>query len=204
MAKKIVFLLVAVFVLLIASVTAFAVETEAPSPEVGFTNDKADIIGETTDASLNVDYLESKYEDVFFGDDSSTEDRYVVVKYNRENTLSGLRYNFTGSLIDSSEGPVVLLMYIKVDGEYVPLNDIHTKTNMSEEIFTCANVDLKYLGSDKVNEVRIIAFKAENADKLVVDENLQISNLNITADPWTLGEKVKITIDSIKNALNTP
>lgn len=201
MAKKLVFLLVTMFVLLLASVTAFAVDTEASTPETGFTKDKADKPSVTTEVSISVSDLESEYGDLFFSEDSNTEDKFVSFKFNREYTISGLRYNATGTFTDSVKDPVVILMYIKVDGEYVPLNDVDTNSNLSEGNFVSnAKVDLHYLGNDKVNDIRIIAFSKKDAKNLDI-KKIQVTDIQIVARPWTLGEKVKITINEVKDAL---
>lgn len=203
MAKKIVFLLVTVLVLLLASVTALAVETQAPTPEAGFTKDKTDTIRVTTEVSITVSELESKYSDLFFADESATEDKYVTFKYDRVNTISGLRHNITGTFSESVKEPLVILMYIKIDGVYVPLKDVDTGSNMSEgpSMMSCSKVDLEYLSSTEHNEVRIIAFYKK--DSLKLDSNrVQVTDLKILAKPWTLSEKLKIGIEQLKDALN--
>ncbi len=201
MAKKLVFLLVTMLVLLLASVTALAVETQTPAPETGFTKEKADRISVTTEVSISVSDLESKNSQLFFGEESSTEDKFVTFKFDRVSTISGLRHNITGTFSESVKEPIVILMYIKKDGKYVPLYDVDTNSNMSEgpSMMSCSKVDLLQVSSTTSNEVRIISFYKKDAGKLDINK-VQITDLKILAKPWTLSEKLKIGIDQLKDA----
>jgi hypothetical protein len=201
MAKKLVFLLVTVLVLLLASVTALAVETQAPTPEAGFTKDKADKISVATGVSISVSELETKYSDLFFGDDT-TEDKYVTFKYERAMTLTGKRYNITGTFSESVRDSLVILMYIKKDGVYVPLIDVDTGSNLSEgpSIMSCSKVDLE-LSNTVPNEIRIVAFYKKDALKLDASK-VQVIDLKILAKPLTDSDKIRIiTIDQLKDVL---
>lgn len=199
MAKKLTFLLVFITVLLLASVTAFATGTDSTTPE---TEDKAN-------QEISVSDLEGKYD--FFLDEKATSDKnYIEIKYQREySVVNDLRHTFTGSVTDTStsaaisENPVVMLMYIKVDGKYVRLNDVATGTNVSEGSFLLpsSKVDLIYLGSGKVNDVRIIAFRKNDVEKLALNVNVQIYDTQITVPHWKLSEKKNITFNDLKNNL---
>lgn len=200
MAKRITFLLVMICVLLIGTVMAYA-GTETTTPEAGFTQDEADFLKE-------ISLIEKTYGDIFFDEDSESDVEIISVTFQRAYSIEKeLRHSFTGSVIDSSSDVnnyVVMLMYIKVDGEYVPLKDIDTGKNAARgPVMTNSTVDLKYLGSDKVNEVRIISFKKNDSKNLQLNQNLQITDYDITVRPWNLIEKINITYNEIKNNLTT-
>ncbi len=207
MAKKLTFLLVFVTVLLLASVTAFAAGTDSSSPEIGFTEEKANAGDKSLEVSVSD--LEGKYD--FFLDEKATSDKnYIEIKYQREySVVNDLRHTFTGSVTDTStsaaisENPVIMLMYIKVDGKYVRLNDVTTGANVSEGSFLLpsSKVDLVYLGSGKVNDVRIIAFRKNDMEKLALNVNVQIYDTPITVPHWKLSEKKNITFNDLKNNL---
>ncbi|NLB79826.1 MAG: hypothetical protein GX796_13570 [Clostridiaceae bacterium] len=198
MAKKIVFLSVMIFVLLIASVTVFAAETDSETTEVGFTEDKAILEVEETDKGVSVSDLEEKYSEVFFADDSESDMDIVTINYEREYPHE-MRHLFFGQIDDFDiENPYIMMMYIKEDGVYVPLNDIENDTNMTEEVcYLKTAVDLEYIGLNEVNEVRIIIFRKNDVDNLVLNENLQITNLDITFRRWNLIERVQFGLKEI-------
>lgn len=198
MAKKIVFLSVMIFVLLIASVTVFAAETDSETTEVGFTEDKAILEVEETDKGVSVSDLEEKYSEVFFADDSESDTDIVTINYEREYPHE-MRHLFFGQTDDFDiENPYIMMMYIKEDGVYVPLNDIENDTNMTEEVcYLKTAVDLEYIGLNEVNEVRIIIFRKNDMDNLVLNENLQITNLDITFRRWNLIERVQFGLKEI-------
>lgn len=185
MAKKIVFLLVMVFVLLIASVTVFAAETDSEASQVGFTEDKATLAAEKANKEVSVSSLEDKYSEVLFSEDSESGLEIVPIKYKRDYPHQ-MRHLFYGHISDfDMNNPYVMLMYIKIDGTYVPLNDVERKTNMTEGVcYLDTTVDLEYLGQNKVNEVRIVIFRKNDADNLILDKNLQITNLRLTFSRW--------------------
>ena len=112
-----------------------------------------------------------------------------------------MRHLFYGQINDFDiENPYIMLMYIKIDGTYVPLNDVKENTNMTEGVcYLKTAVDLEYIGLNKVNEVRIIIFRKNNADNLVMNENLQITNLDITFRRWNVIERVHFGIKEIFN-----
>ena len=88
-----------------------------------------------------------------------------------------------------------MLMYIKIDGTYVPLNDVERNSNMTEEVcYLKTAVDLEYIGLNKVNEVRIIVFRKNDCDNLVLNENLQVTNLDITFRRCNLIERIQFGI----------
>jgi hypothetical protein len=205
MAKKVVFLLVMVFVLLLASVTALAADTDSSTPEAGFTEDKAS--SEEVIPEISIIDLETKYGDVFFGDVQSNKEIVSIVK-DSDNGDEGkriypydLRYFFEAMALEvDTANPVIMLMYIKADDVYVPLVDVNTGTNMTQEIYYLnTTVDLLYLGSSKVNEIRIIAFRKNDIDELTIDSNLQIIDIKKSVRPWNFIEKLYFEIKGIFN-----
>jgi len=200
MAKKIVFLVVMIFVLLIASVTVFAAETNLEASNVGFTEDKAALSVEKAEKEISVSGLEEKYSEVFFGEDSESDLEIVSIDYGRDYPHE-MRHLFYGQTSDFDiKNPLIMLMYIKIDGTYAPLYDVERHTNMTEEVcYLKTAVDLEYIGLNKVNEVRIIVFRKNDAYNLVLNENLQITNVDITFRRWNLIERVQFGIKELFN-----
>lgn len=203
MAKKVVFLLVVVLILLFASVTASA-GTDSATPEASFTNDKASI--EEVIPEISVVDLENKYGDIFFGDVKSSKEIVTIVSDKNGDVGKriypyDLRYFFEVMALEVDvSNPVVMLMYIKEDSAYVPLIDVETGSNMTQEVYYLnTTVDLKYLGSNKVNEIRIIFFRKNDIDNLALDSNVQIMDINKSVRPWNLFEKMYFGIKEILN-----
>ncbi|NLE26131.1 MAG: hypothetical protein GX625_12470 [Clostridiaceae bacterium] len=198
MAKKIVFLLVMIFVLLIASVTVFAAETDFEASNVGFTEDKATLAVEETEKEVSVSGLEEKYGEVFFGEDSESNMEILPINYERDGS-GEMRHTFFGQADYSDiENPYIMLMYIKVDGVYVPLMDIERKSNLTKiEYYLTTTVDLEYIGLNNVNEVRIIIFRKNDVDSLALDKNLQITNTEISFRRWNFIEKLNYGIQEL-------
>jgi len=194
--KKIVFLLVLVFVMFLTTVTAMAAGTDSATPETGFTEDKADEA--EAEPEINVAELELKYGDIFFGEATSAK---KIVSFARDEKTGEigvhiyphhLRFLFEVFALEVDyKNPVIMLMYIKVDGKYVPLVDVKRGTNLTQETyFLKTTVDLKYLSSSsKVNEIRIIAFKKNDIDNLVLDENLEITDMIKSVRAWDTFDK---------------
>ncbi|HHU90380.1 MAG TPA: hypothetical protein GXZ22_04910 [Clostridiaceae bacterium] len=200
MAKKIAFLIVMIFVLLIASTTVFAAETDTETSNVGFTKDKATLAAADAEKEVSVSDLENKYGEVFFGEDTESDLEIVSIDYGRDYPHE-MRHLFYGQTSDFDlENPYIMLMYIKIDGTYVPLNDVERNSNMTEEVcYLKTAVDLEYIGLNKVNEVRIIVFRKNDCDNLVLNENLQVTNLDITFRRWNLIERIQFGIREIFN-----
>lgn len=195
MAKRITFLLVFIFVTILASVTALA-GTETTTPEAGFTEDKIHLT-----EPLSIDDLERTYSELFFNPDTSSNVKIVdEIKYKRSaSVVHNRRHRFYCSGQEwKKDDPLVMLMYIKKDGEYVPLNDVDTGINLTEQpYYLSTTVDLEYIGLNKVNDVRIIIFRKSDAGNLVKGGNVQIENLQISFRDWNFIEKVEITFKNL-------
>lgn len=206
MAKKIIFLLVMIFVLLSVSVTVFA-GTDSETDEVGFTDDKAtfaeEVVSEADEESskgVSVNALEKEYNEVFFDDDSESNLEIVTLMYGREYPHE-MRHLFYGQTNDFDiTNPFIMLLYIKIDGTYVPLDDVERNNNITEGVcYLNTAVDLEYIGINKVNEVRAIIFRKNDAENLTLDENLQITNLEITFRRWNPVERAIFEIKQVFN-----
>ncbi|NLX63995.1 MAG: hypothetical protein GX022_04370 [Clostridiaceae bacterium] len=198
MTKKIVFWLVVVFVLLMASTTVFAAETNTGISNIGFTEDKTILAVANTGTEVSVSDLERKYGEVFFGEDTESDLVLVSIGYGRQYPYQ-MRHVFYGQTYDCDvNNPYVMLMYIKIDGTYVPLNDVERKTNITEKVsYLTTEVDLEYIGVNKVNEVRIIIFRKKDIDNLVLNENLQVTNLDISFRRWNFIEKLQFELKNL-------
>lgn len=205
MAKKLVFLLVLLFALLLTTVTALAAGTDSATPGTGFTEDKSDKA--EAKPEIKVVDLEAEYGEIFFGDVTSSREIISLVTDEKGDVgkrvyPNNLRYLFEAMALEiDPSNPVVMLMYIKVDDKYVPLIDVDTGSNMTQEVYYLdTTVDLKYLKStNKVNEIRIIAFRKNDAGKLALDENLQIIDITKTVRPWNIFEKAGILLWELFN-----
>jgi hypothetical protein len=242
MARKIVFLLVLLLGLLLASVSAYATtDTDAAAPDTGLTNDKVSSVDNTgtiqaidtentpTDAPVAKDAPvgvpsqapagtepgapEEEEEDIgyeryiseFLDPASEITDNFLVnIKWNQKDPVNNpLNYVLTGTVKQDSESgsPLIVMLYINADGVYIPLVCVDG-TNIIEVsgVAFVSRADLLYLGSDKVNEIRIIAFRKEDADNLIPGVNLQITDKLITAKK-TVIIPVLINLDSVLDAL---
>jgi len=200
MAKKVVFWLVIIFVLLVASTTVFAAETNLETSNIGFTEDKTILAVADDDKEVSVSDLEKKYSEVFFGENTESDLVLVPIGYARQYPYD-MRHVFYGQTDDVDvNNPYIMLMYIKIEGTYVPLNDVERNTNMTEEIsYLTTAVDLEYIGSNKVNEVRIIIFRKKDIDDLVLNKNLQVTNLDISFSRWKIIERIQFGIKKLFN-----
>jgi len=242
MSRKIVFLLVLLLGLMLASVSAYAAtDTDAAAPSTGLTNDKIssgsnlgaieNINTDNTPANAPAgagghDGTPSQAPDeeageVVGGEEGSigyeqyvsqfldpaavtTESFLVSIKWNQKDPVNNpLHYVLTGTVKQDSESgsPLIVMLYIKADGVYIPLVCMDG-TNIIEVsgVAFVSRADLLYLGSDKVNEIRIIAFRKEDAEKLEPGVNLQITDKWITAKK-TVIIPVPINLDSVLDAL---
>ncbi len=191
MIKKVFFLLVIMVILLTASVSVFAAETDTLIPEASLTNDKDEII---------ISSLEEEYGEVFFSEESQSVDELVSIGYTRVYPHE-MRHLFFAATDDfDMDNPYIMLMYIKVDDVYVPLNDIEEESNITEEVcYLDTTVDLQYIGANKVNEIRAIVFRKNDVENLILDENLQITNINVSFSRWNPVERVFFELKQLFN-----
>ena len=189
-----------IFVLLAASVIASA-GTETTTPEAGFTEDEIHFTD--TSQELSIDNLEEEYNELFFDPSSSSYVEIVdEIKYKRSaNGIHNKRYRFYCSGLEwNQDDPLIMLMYIKKDGEYVPLNDVEIGSNLIEEPYYLeTTVDLMYMGLNNVNDIRIIIFRKSDAANLIRNENVLITDLQISFRDWNLIEKVRNLFEKLTN-----
>lgn len=165
--------------------------TEAINPE------------ETEEEEECIDYEQCVSE--FLDPDVEATDSFLVnIKWNQKDPVNNpLLYVLTGTIKQDSESgsPLVVMLYIKADELYIPLM-CRGDTNIIEtgSVAFVSRTDLLYLGSDRVNEVRIIAFRKEDADNLIPGANMQISDKVITAKQ-TVIIPIPINTDSVLDAL---
>lgn len=242
MARKIVFLLVLLLGLILASVSAYAATDDGTTaPNTDLTNDKVssvykpgtiasiDTASTSPDAAAASDLQNSippqaspgteanipEEEEESFGYEKyildyldpaaeTTENFLVNIKWNQKDPVNNpLNYVLTGTVKQDSENgsPLIVMLFINADGVYIPLvcADGSNVIEVSGVAFV-SRTDLLYLGSDKVNEIRIIAFRKEDADNLIPGVNLQITDKLITAKK-TVIIPVPINLDSVLDAL---
>lgn len=215
MAKKIVFLLVFLLVLVWASVTSFATGTTSTTDASPMLTDDKNAVSAVPEITENrLDY-EKEYSDVFFDSDSKTEEFLLNILIKRVySTNNQLRHRVSGTVVQSDEAlenpeenVIVMMMYIKAGDQYVPLNKAEVtvgedgKANVVEgSIVLAANVDLLNLGSDKTNEIRMVVFK-KGDEKLELGKNLQITDMDITVNKLTVIERLKIEFNQFTNSV---
>lgn len=191
MAKKVFFLLAMVFILLTASVSVFAAETDKAQPDASLTNDKGEII---------LSSLEERYCEVFFSEETRSTTEFVSIGYTRVYPHE-MRYLFFAPTDDFDiDNPYIMLMYIKVDNIYVPLNDIEKESNITEEVcYLDTTVDLHYIGANSVNEIRAVVFRKDDVDNLVLDGNVQITDLEVSFSKWNPVQRVFFELKQLFN-----
>ena len=211
MAKKITFLLVLLLGLIFASISAYATtDTGTTAPDTGLTNEatgsapsRTSTTEEKEEEEESIDYEQCVTE--FLDPDVEATDSFLVnIKWNQKDPVNNpLLYVLTGTIKQDSESgsPLVVMLYIKADDLYIPLI-CRGGTNIIEtgSVAFVSRTDLLYLGSDRVNEVRIIAFRKEDADNLIPGVNVQISDKMITAKQ-TVIIPIRINTDSVLDAL---
>ncbi len=200
MAKKITFLLVFIIVLITASVTAFAAGTESTTPEAGFTEEK---IQAEEDMEAFINGVEKEYGNILFDEHASSSTKIVEkIKYKRSaSIIQPKRHVFNCKVNDGTyDDPVILLMYIKIDGSYEPLVDVNTGNHFTiKPHHLSTKVDLEYMGANVVNEVRAILFRKSDAKNLELDSNVQIVDFKISFLDWSFIEKVNIAFPGMSD-----
>lgn len=211
MKKRFAFLLVMLLVLMTSTLTALAGGTDDASVPAG-TEER--VVPDITTPG-GIAYYAKKYDKVFFNEDkTSAEDFLVTVTASRDlRAVDPLRYLLTGSVIRSdtslsltAEDNVLLLLYIKRDGGYVPLQTIDAKIHKDMNLvetpkLVYAKVLLDNLGNDKVNELRIIAFRKSDIESLKLDENLQITDMKVVARTGSVIDRLRIGVQTIENSV---
>ncbi len=213
MTKRFVFLLVLLLVLLTSTVTVLAFDTNPPpaAAKVAYTEVKVPDIT----SPGGVTYYTNKNASLFFNQDNQSKENFLVcVSANRDlKTNDLLRYTLSGSIktdenaadaTEDSNDPLIVLLYIKIDGAYEPLNTIDAKTykdtNMLEtNRLIYAKVLLQNLGNEKVNQLRMIAFRKSQLNQLELDKNLQITDLKVVARTYAVMDRARIGIYDIMN-----
>jgi hypothetical protein len=209
MTKRFVFLLVLLLVLMASTVTVLAadsdpakkVETEIKAP--------ADIT-----SPGGVAYFTENNSDLFFNQDINSEASYLltVAAVRDLKANDPLRFVLTGSVQQlESEGDEILpeiddtlivLLYIKRDGKFAPLDTVDAKVNKDTNLVETpkllyAKIKLDNLGTDKVNELRIIAFHRSQMNKLDLKKNLQITDIKVVARTYTVMDRMRIGIAEV-------
>lgn len=209
MTKRFIFLLVLVLVLIASTLTALA-GNEVPGVELSLVAEEK--IPPTITTPGGIAYYEEKHADVFFNPDNTSEEDFLVTLSARRDPRSPdpLRHLITGSVLRplndqpiTAEDTVMLLLYIKRDGAFEPLTTIDNKlfpdTNLaaSPTLFY-TKVQLDNLGNDQVNELRVVAFRQKDADRLVLGETLQITDMKVVARV-TGFERLRIFAGDLQN-----
>ena len=211
--KRFVFLLVLMLILLVSTITVLADTDSGKDFKESVTIEKAvpDILTRS-----GIEYYSEKYADVFF-DSTKVSDELELVQINvlRDyNSDDSLRHILTGTVnqdavSDAFADPVVMLMYIKVDGKYESLEAIDLKSDetlnvVKGNILIYSKVKLETIGKDKPNDVRLIIFQKSNVKKLVLNKNLQIVDKKIIVRNFTVLDRVRIGINDVLNIVTQP
>lgn len=196
MIKRLALLLVlAMLMTAITAVTASALGTGA-TPSAS-TNEKAD--------SFSVSKVIKEYSATFFDPDLSSDDSFIVSvdvdrDYSKDDPLAYILSGMAETDSYDVADPFVMLMYIDDGDGFKPLynTEAKAKTNVVQNIcFMYSKVELLNLGADKTNKVRLILFRKSDADSLKLGENLQITDLEIVAKPYTVFERIRIGLDDV-------
>ncbi len=209
MTKRFVFLSVLLLVLMGSTVTALAADTD-PAKKVSI---EIKVPSDITSPG-GVEFFAEKHAGLFFDQDINSDDPYLLsIAASRDLKANDpLRYVLTGSVqqIDAAEGDnpaeaddtIIVLLYIKRDGMFVPLETVDAKVNKDTNLIETpkllyAKIKLDNLGTDKVNELRIIAFHRSQMSKLDLKKNLQITDLKVVARTYTVMDRLRIGITEV-------
>jgi len=189
--------------------TAMPVATEA-------LNDTKEVkpIPEITSVE-GITYYSEKYSDLFFNKEISSKENFIMTVAANKDVLADdpLRFILSGSVridennqitSDIENNSIIILLFIKRDGVFEPLLTVDAKqfkdTNLTETTrLLYAKVLLDNLGNDKVNEIRMIAFRKADVNALEIDKNLQVTDLKVVARTYTVMERVRVSILEVKN-----
>jgi len=88
-----------------------------------------------------------------------------------------------------------------VDDTYVPLKDIERESNITEEVcYLETTVDLNYIGANKVNkDSGSLSLERMMWKTSFLDENLQITNLDITFQQMEYHRENNFTLKQLFN-----
>lgn len=210
MAKKLTFIIVLLFALAVASVTAFATVGDNAENAIAVNDEKP--VDSTASSDNSTVAYEEKYGDIFFGDKVSEKPFLLNINISRD--LSGnnqLRYVVTGTVLQNAGATttesVIMLMYIRQDEKnFIPLNKIDPKSETSINMvegsrILKADVDLLHLGSDKVNDIRFMVLKKGDTKKLELGKNLQITPFQITVRNYNPIERIKMGFNDIMDLI---
>lgn len=200
MSKRFVFLLVLLLVLMAGTVAVLAADTD-PVRKVNVEIAPPDII-----SPGGVKYFAEKNSELLFDPDTNSEENFLLtVAASRDLKANNpLRFVLTGSVqqVDTEEDMLIVLLYIKRDGKFVPLETVDAKVNKDTNLVETpkllyAKIELDNLGTDKVNELRVIVFYRSQMKKLDLDKTLQITDIKVVARTYTVMDRMRIGIAEV-------
>lgn len=176
-------------------------------------SDNADLPSDITTPG-GLELLTRKYESVFFDSAKSSGAEFLVtIAASREpRTQDLLRFVITGSVLRSEENsepkaddPMMILLYIRRGGRFEPLLTLESRSLRDSNIIETQNiinakVRLDNLGNDKVNELRVIAFRKSQVEDLVLGDNLQITDKRVVARNMSVVERIRIGIQTMESS----
>lgn len=200
MSKRFVFLLVLLLVLMAGTVAVLAADTD-PVRKVNVEIAPPNII-----SPGGVKYFAEKNGKLLFDQDTNSEENFLLtVAASRDLKANNpLRFVLTGSVqqVDTEEDTLIVLLYIKRDGKFVPLETVDAKVNKDTNLVETpkllyAKIELDNLGTDKVNELRVIVFYRSQMKKLDLDKTLQITDIKVVARTYTVMDRMRIGIAEV-------
>lgn len=202
MSKRFVFLLVLLLVLTAGTVAVLAADTD-PVRKV---NVEIKAPPDITSPG-GVGYFTEKNGDLLFDQDINSEENFLLtVAASRDLKANDpLRFVLTGSVQQvepEEDDTLIALLYIKRDGKFVPLETVDAKVNKDTNLVETpkllyAKIKLDNLGTDKVNELRVIAFHRSQMKKLDLDKTLQITDIKVVARTYTVMDRMRIGIAEV-------
>ncbi len=204
MTKRFVFLLVLLLALMASTVTASA---NAYPQQEGVTEDEIRL--DFTAPGRMMQY-ETLYKEEFFGEQLSNGKDFQVTLSARREVLAAdpLRFilsGYVGQMDGNATETVVVLLYIKRDGVFVPLKIIDGQETREAHLLETptllyAKARLDNLGNDKVNDLRIVAFRRSDVDRLELNENLQVTDIQVVARSFTVMDRLRLGIYEVKSS----
>ena len=207
MTKRIAFWVLLVFVIAGSAMVASAAGTDDFTLAAS-TQDKTatTIAGQTVEENVDLAFGASNASDEPF-----LVDITVVRDYSMENPLA---YVVCGTVVTTETfdntvaDPYIMMLYIETADGFVPLyktkgGEVTTSNKAQGSFLLYAKVNLLNLGSDVVNNLRFVVFRKSDLDALVLNENMQITDMEVIARRYTTLERIRITLNNVVETVTT-
>lgn len=203
MAKKLCFLLLVLALMVIGTLVSMADEDETAVKTV--TGLSAPVVNTVEEGQYIEKYTHEavleKYGSLFFDEESQSSCVLIKEYIVKKNVLSDNIQDrvFSGELADDitlkNGDSVVVMVFVKNGDTYELLG---TPKEAVTNYLRLYRLRLPFVGEDKPNHIRVVAFLKSRYKELALDKNVQITDMDITIQKQ--GYNIK---DSLMNTLET-